>query len=261
MRFVYRISAHIILLGLILFISGPNSMAIDLVEPSTINDNTFILAVNRPPDSSWYKFWDLVYSEMFKRLNVQLQIKYFPMQRASVEAGIGRVDGEALRIYSYVDIHPNLVRVEEDLISEKIFAYVNRSSEIRELNGWDSLLNTTYRVNHIRGSKICRDNLSRVVYKENLSTITNAIQGLKKLSANRIDVYIASEPSVVSYIYNPQYDLYGKIRKAGLMESIKLYMYVHKRHKAFAPQFEKIIKNLKAEGLVAQYWNAAFQTR
>ncbi|MCP3892916.1 MAG: amino acid ABC transporter substrate-binding protein [Desulfobulbaceae bacterium] len=261
MRLVYRISINIILSGLILLLlfPAPNSGAGDQAEISTINNNTFVLAVNRPPDSSWYKFWDLAYTEIFKRLDVKLKIKYFPMKRASVEADVGRVDGEALRIYSYAAIHPNLVRVEEYLLSEKIVAYVNRSSEIRELKGWDSLLNTSYRVNYIRGSKICGDNLTRVVNKENLYTITNAIQGLRKLSTNRIDVYVASEPSVVSFISDPQNDLYGKIRKAGLMESINLYMYVHKRHKALAPQFAEIINNLKDESLVVRYWKTAFK--
>lgn len=260
MRLIYRISTIIILMGWLLLLPAPNSVAGNQAETSTINNNTFILAVNRPPDSSWYKFWGLVYTEMFKRLDIKLKIKYFPMKRASVEADVGRVDGEALRIYSYADIHPNLVRVEEYLLSENIYAYVNKSSGIRELRGWDSLLNTTYRVNYIRGSKICGDNLTRVVNKENLSTITTAIQGLKKLTVDRIDIYVASEPSVVSYISDPQNSLYGKIRKAGLMESVHLYMYVHKRHKALAPHFAEIINNLKIEGLVLQYWKTAFKT-
>ncbi len=258
MKLICRISSSIIVFGLIFLFPVPNSMAGDLTEASTIKNNTFVMAVNRPPDSSWYKFWDLVYTEMFKRLDVKLKIEYFPMKRASVVADTGKVDGEALRIYSYADIHPNLVRVEEHLLSEKINAYVARFSEIQVLKGWDSLKNTTYKINYIRGSKICGDNLMKVVNKRNLSTITNAIQGLKKLAKNRIDVYIASEPSVVSYMYDPKHGLQGKIRKAGLMESVNLYMYVHKRHKASAPRLTEIIRNLKTEGLVIQYWNSAF---
>jgi len=230
------------------------------MEAVTVKNNTFILAVNRPPESSWYKFWDLVYSEMFKRLDVKLKIKYFPMKRASIEADTGRVDGEALRIYSYANLHPNLVRVEEQLVSEKINAYVAKSSEIQELKEWNSFKNTTYEVNYIRGSKICEDNLTKVVDKENLSTITTAIQGLGKLARNRIDVYVASEPSVINYLNDPKYGLQSKIRKAGLMGEISLYMYVHKRYRASTPRFAEIIKRLKTEGLVEQYWEIAFVT-
>ncbi len=228
-------------------------------EATTLKDNTFIMAANRPEDSSRYKFWNLVYTEIFRRLDINLEMTYFPMKRASTEADSGMVDGEVERIYDYAAAHPNLVRVEEFLSLDNINAYVAASSNIQGLNGWDSLTNTSYWVEYTRGSKIDRDNLTRVVDKERLSSITTALQGLKKLAANRIDVFVCSEPTAIPNLQDPKHGLQGRIRKAGLMESVSLYMYVHKRHEALAPRISKIIKALKAEGLVEQYWNTAFK--
>lgn len=45
---------------------------------ATLKNNTFLMATNRPKEAPVYRWWELVYSEMFMRLNIRLVLKYFP---------------------------------------------------------------------------------------------------------------------------------------------------------------------------------------
>ena len=238
--------------------AGVTATAAESQEKSTsLAENRFIMAANRPEDSPVYIFWNLFYTEVFKRIGIQFELRYYPMKRATVELDKGRVDGEPVRIYSYADTHPNLRRVDESVYSMNVVAYATKSS-ISDLNGWESLRGRDYRVEYPRGMKISQDNLSKVVETDKLSEISEASQALKKLIANRIDVYIDDDIVITPLLRNPEFKKQGKIRTVGIMESVPLYMYVHKKHESVIPQLMESIRAVKAEGLVEHYHEIAF---
>ena len=220
-------------------------------------ENIFLMSINRPEGSPLYKWVELIYTEVFRRLNIKLEVMYHPLKRASIEANLGRVDGEPARIYAYGASYPNLVRVEESVFSMSVISYTADPST-SGLSDWESLRNTEYKVGYPKGMKICENNLLKVVKAERLFKVTETSHGLRMLAAGRIDLYVDDLNSANPILLNNEYDLKDKIHVAGIMEEVPLYMYVHKKHRSLIPKLEYAIKAVKSEGFIGKYNKIAF---
>lgn len=194
-------------------------------EP-VLKDNIFVMAFIRPENDYLGKLWRLTYTEVFKRLSIKVEFRDYPPKRASIEADAGNVDGEPGRPYQYSAEYPNLIRVEEILFFLNFSAFTAKDS-IPPLKGWDSLKGTNYKVEYRRGVMICEVNLSKIMGKENLSDVTEPIQGLKKIVSGRTDLFVYDEAWILPLLQTPEFKD-SKIRSVGLMESVHLYPYLHK---------------------------------
>ena len=217
----------------------------------------FLLAINRPEGSLAYTYLNLIYSEVFKRLNMEFKIKYIPLKRGFANVASGKFDGETTRVYKYQDSHPTLIRVTEPLYSTNVSAFALSDFKTR-LNGWNSLIGHHYKVEYPRGVYISELNLNKVVPAENLSKIKTASQGIQKLLRNRTDIFIDDE-LVVYPLLNALKDLYPqKIHQVGVMEPVPLYMYIHEKNKWLEPHLSKIITEMKDENLMKKYRKIVF---
>lgn len=216
-----------------------------------LKDNTFVMATIRPETQHFGRWQRLVYSEIFRHLGIKVEFRDYPSKRASMEADAGNVDGEPARPYQYTDEYQNLIRVEE-VIFNIAYAAFSAQASIPQLNGWESLRGTHYKVEYMRGIRTTESNLSRVVKKENLSDVTEPVQGLKKLISERVDLFVDNESVILTLLQTPEFKN-SKIRMVGVMDSVPLYPYLHKKHAALAPKMVEIIKAMKAEGLIEQY--------
>lgn len=221
------------------------------------NERPFFMAINRPEGSLAYQFLNLIYSEVFRRLDIELEMEYRPLKRGYVEVIYGKFDGETTRIREYEDKHPTLIRVKEALYSTNVSAFALKP-HIEEISGWQSLAGTDYLVEYPRGVVISEINLSKVVDPDNLSTVTTAEQGLKKLLLGRTDIYVGDD-LVVYPLLKKLSTTYGRgVRKLGVLESVPLFMYVHEKNKYMEPIFREAIKEVKADGLIDQYRKIVF---
>jgi polar amino acid transport system substrate-binding protein len=216
-----------------------------------LKDNTFVMAFNRSGTQHSGKLRRLIYTEVFKRLGIKAEFREYPSKRASIEAESGNIDGEAIRPRQYGAEHPNLIRVEESLFPMNLSAFTANDS-IPPMKGWESFKGTNYRVEYRRGLIVCEHNLSKFVSKENLSDVTEPEQGLKKLISGRTDLFIYDEEWVRTALNTPEFKD-SKIRFVGLIESLDVYPYLHKKHASLVPKMAEIIKAMKAEGLIEQY--------
>ncbi len=240
---------NIIIFLLIVMFSVHNAICQE--SAPALKDNTFVLAMLRAENDHLGKWQRLTYTEIFKRLGMKIEFRDYPAKRAGIEADAGNVDGEPGRIFSYADEHPNLIRVEESPFSLNFSAFAVKDS-IPQLSGWDSLKGTKYKVEYQRGIKICEINLPKVVSRENLSDVTEAEQGLKKLISGRTDLFVYDEIGLLILLKRPEFKD-SNVRLVGVMESGVIYPYLHKKHAALAPKMAEIIKAMKAEGLIEQY--------
>jgi len=214
-------------------------------------DNTFVMAFTRLETTHSGKWQRLIYTEIFRRLGVKAEFRDYPSKRAIIESDAGNVDGDAVRPYQYAAEHPNLIRVEESLFSITHCAFTANDS-IPQLNGWDSLKGTNYKVEYRRGVTVCEKNLSKVVKAENLSDVTEAEQGLKKLISGRTDLFIYDEEWMQTALQTPEFKG-SKVRSVGFMQSVDIHGYLHKKHAALALKMAEVIKAMKTEGLIEQY--------
>lgn len=218
-------------------------------------ENQIVLVSQKHQESPAGTFLNQVYTEAFKRLGMMFVYKQFPAQRASFMSDSGEVDGELSRIYSYNEIHPNVIRVEEPHWSSGFIAVAAVPSI--QLAGWESLKKTNYMVNYRRGIKGCEINLPKVVKPENLEIVDSPSQGFKKLLVGWADIFIGSEMDIVSLIELDDEFRNSDLRIVGVMEKFTGHAFLHKKHKEIVPKLSGILKEMKKEGLFKKYRNTA----
>jgi len=209
------------------------------------------MASPRQETSNDGKTLKLIYTEAFKRMGIELVYVFYPAKRASIMAAKGKIDGELARVYSYNDKLENLIRVEEPIFPVRFSAFTT-NPEI-ELNGWESLRGTDYKVEYMRGIKRCAIKFSKVIKKENLSEVSHWSQGLRKIIAKRTDIYVEVERTVFRALKTEEFKN-ANIRIAGVVEEVNLYTFLNKKYANLVPQLAAILKEMKDEGTIKILW-------
>jgi polar amino acid transport system substrate-binding protein len=201
---------------------------------------------------------ELIYREAFRRLGYQFQYLAVPARRASVLADSGKVDGEIHRIAYYGKEHRSLVRVEEPHFAAVFSAYASRPLTLS--NGWDSLRHTAYRVEYRMGNLKCETELPRRVDPARLSSVAHSTLGLRKLAAGRTDLYIDGELLVEATLTSAEFRS-TSIHKVATMEQINGYAFLHPKHRALAVRLAATLAQMKREGTIERFRNAALATQ
>ena len=209
----------------------------------------------RSENSYLGKFAKMIYTEAFKRMGKELEVRHFPAKPCSLLSDKGEVGGEVMRVHDYNNIHPNLLRVEESPFSIRWSAFAV-DDKIR-LNGWESLKSTDYKVEYMLGNKKPHEKLTEIVKRENLSTIKRWPLGLKKLIKGRTDIYIEIEDTITKALKRDEFRNSG-IKLVGLMEENSIHAFLHKKHKTLVSKLSEILKKMREEGIIEKYKAEAF---
>jgi polar amino acid transport system substrate-binding protein len=201
---------------------------------------------------------ELTYREAFRRLGYDFNYVDAPAKRATAMAEHGEVDGEIHRIGAYGKDHPDLVRVEESHFAGVFAAYASRPLALA--NGWDSLKNTSYRVEYRMGALKTEQELPPRVDAARLSAVNQTVLGLRKLIAGRTDIYIDGELPVDAALKSAEF-LGAPIQKVAVMEQLNAHAFLHARHRALAGRLSATLAQMKREGLIVKYRQAAMDTQ
>lgn len=123
-----------------------------------------------------------------------------------------------------------------------------------KLNGWKSLKNNSYNVEHRRGVKKTTEELPKFVSLDRLSDINSIPNGIGKLLMGSTDIYIEPEAGVFEYFGTEEYQRLSQkkgvsVHKVGVMETVRSHLWLHKKHRELAPQLSDILRDMKKEGL------------
>ncbi|WP_319521289.1 transporter substrate-binding domain-containing protein [uncultured Desulfosarcina sp.] len=215
------------------------------------------MATIQGPAEYYGKWGELIYTEAFRRLDVDLVIQAFPLERANRMVSRKQVDGDLGRSFAFHDSYPHLIQVEEVPFSMNLSAFA-LNPDIR-IDGWESLKSTKYRVEYLLGSKLLPGKLAPIVDPERLSTVTHWVQGLKKLMAGRTDIFIEAEGVVLYYLANDPYFKDAEIHVAGVLLESPVYAYLQPEHAELALRLSGVLKEMKEEGVVAKFQQAAIE--
>ena len=235
---------------LLLLLSGLSYADSSGAKSSAPTGGKITLVLPRKPDNFLAKWLNMVYTEAFRRLNMEFVYKYTSPKRCMLLSDSGKVDGELWRVYDYSSVHSNLIRVEESPFSNRFCAYAT-APDIK-LNGWESLRDTDYKVDYRRGQKKTHEKLPGIVRKENLSTINHWTHGLKRLIAGRTDIYVDIEWTIKDALKADEFEN-SNIHIVGVMEEMTSHAFLHKKHKELAPKLSAVLKEMKNEGLIEKY--------
>ncbi|BBO78759.1 hypothetical protein DSCW_61760 [Desulfosarcina widdelii] len=216
-----------------------------------------VMATIQGPTDYYGKWGELIYTEAFRRLNVNLVIKVYPLERANLMVSRKQVDGDIGRSLAFYESYPHLIQVQEFPFSMKLSAFAVDPA-IR-IDGWESLRKTPYRVEYLLGSKLLPKKLAPLVDPEKLSSVTHWVQGLKKLMAGRTDIFLEAEGIVLYYLENDAYFKDAPIRIAGVLLESPVHAYLQPEHAELALHLSGVLKEMKAEGIIEKFQQEAIE--
>ncbi|SHO55713.1 substrate-binding periplasmic protein [Vibrio quintilis] len=241
-------------LWLIFLLISPALKAHAAETAGTVSNKPFLIAMYPGANELQSQLITRIYHELFTRLGITVNVQPFPMKRASVQADDGKIDGEAIRIRNYSQMHPNLRLIDFPVVQVVFVAYARRSHQIRLEDGWDSLIDSDYMVGYRRGIVYSEQILKKHINPERLNESKSAEQGLLKLIHGRIDLFVYPLGHFVSH-----QDLQESTEVVSVLETVPLYLYVHKRHEALIPDIEQSLIDMRAEGRMMELCTQVYQ--
>lgn len=168
-----------------------------------------------------------IMDSIYKRIGHNLTIVRFPAKRSLVEANLGTVNGELIRVESVGELASNLIRIPYAIGSLKAVAITRADHPI---------------IQNMAGLKDKRVGILRgVEFTENLTNgldrqALNSIEGLFDiLLSKRVDVILFPELDAKQYI--KFHDLKDKLVMSDLpIMEVELFHFVHKNSKDLADQ-------------------------
>jgi polar amino acid transport system substrate-binding protein len=184
-------------------------------------------------------FQDRVVTEVFRRIGLKGEVRqYSASKRALVNANANVDHGVAMRVKGLEKRFPNLVRVEEQLISNDFVAY-SRDLKLATTS-WNSMAD--HPLAYIHGWVIFERNLPKNQVKY---AVAKPGQMFDMLSKKRVDMILyerwqglrrAKDTGVSVVVHEPP------------LASVAMYMYVHKEHASLAPKLAAALKEMKQDG-------------
>ena len=237
-----------------------------MINLLTVNNNwaisdqkkqALVFSIHQPENTQVYRWMNLVYNDLFSRLNMSVTLIYLPPKRATAYAKLGKIDGEIGRVASYAEEVENQIIVNEAIYSLDMVAYIRRSAKIKHFEGWKSLANRGLKVDYLRGIAIAVKNLSPLIPPKDLKIVDTMKQGFLRIKEGRADVFVASNHSAEDVLSSLEYK--GEILNGGILESVGLYPHLHIRHRELVPHIANAIKGMKEEGLIVKYRQQALK--
>ncbi len=196
------------------------------------------------------KFLKLFYTEAFKRMGRTFVYKYYPVIRGGKMLSSGRVDGELAQLHKFSEENPNLIRVEEPILTIKVSAFATdqniRLKKLSDLSEKDYIVEYVFGTTGFTNEGIPTMQEGKIIHVYHWST------GLKNLAAGRTDLFLSVERTVLGALKNGRYNNVP-IYIAGIMEVHTLHTFFHKKHKDLALLLSEVLKKMKKEGIIEKY--------
>lgn len=183
---------------------------------------------------------ELVMKEIYKKLNIEMQLDKHPGNRALSLADGGKVDGELLRTPAIESITSNLVRIPTPIAHINYTAYTKKAKTFT-INDWNSL--KPYKVGIIRGIKLVEER-SRFLNPD----VISAPQSLfKMLYLERTDVVVFTEFDGLFML--KKVNLHNEITKLSPpLEVVPTYHYLHRKNPELIKKLSALMQEMEASG-------------
>lgn len=225
---------------------APASAWDDAPNPTKIRQK-IVMVYTRPEPNPMVCFTKKLFSEAFSRLGITLETHFAPAARASSLVSTGQVDGDLSRVHKYDQLVDNIVRVEFPNRTTRFAAYANSPITLKT---WQDIRESDKRIVFMRGVAVAHKALDGLP-PERLHVVPAANDGFELLNARRADIFIGLD-WLGDKILREQYAASG-IHKAGVIETITLHAFLHKKHELLAPKLADSLRALKNDGALAAF--------
>jgi polar amino acid transport system substrate-binding protein len=189
-------------------------------------------------------FIDLVTKEMFKRIDLSVNISLIPAERALINVDQGVDDGLVQRVGGLHKQYPRTFHLEEKTMDLDFSAFTRRGNPA--ITDWQDF--APYSVGLITGWKIYEKNLEN---HPNLIKVKEPRQLFELLQNGRVD-----------YVLLTKWNGLGIMREMGMSADFMLvepplaveamYLYLNEKHANLAEPLTKALREIKTDGTYAR---------
>lgn len=179
---------------------------------------------------------------IFVNAGLELDIAPMPAERARMEVVQGRRDGDILRIFSYGESNPSLLRVPTPYYEVKTTAFAKEANNI-QIRDKSDLAN--YRIAIVRGVQTTKD---LTLGLDNVMEFTRLEQAIRFVEADRADIFITSEIAAYSLLNQLNIPDMEAVYQAN---SEPLYLYLNPFHRDALEKIDRSIQTLQNTGQLA----------
>jgi polar amino acid transport system substrate-binding protein len=183
-------------------------------------------------------FIDQLAREMFKRIDVEVEVTRVPSERSLINVNAGLDDGDLFRVAGLEKEYPNLVLVPEKMLDNDFVVFTKRK-DIR-IRTWDDL--KPYAVAFVTGWKPYELNVKGT---RDLTKTPSIHELLPLLENGRADLvlmdrwqggWIAKQQGYTGRVLDPP------------LARFEEFMYLNKKHAALASKAANALAGMKADG-------------
>lgn len=225
-------------LGLCLFLS--------LFSDASKADEKFVLATGATapwgPGDNADGYLKHVALEVFRRINIEVEVIYLPPERALVNVNNGKIDGDIFRISGIEKKYTNLIMVPEPIAIFEFTGFILSGETSINFSGWSSL--ETHSVGLIQGWKY---------YENNITTNTNIVKVSKAelliglLRDKKVDVILYERWMALHFAKKLNVPL-QRFKKT--LAAMPMHIYLHKKHAVLVPEISSELAKMKADGTI-----------
>ncbi|MDF2178495.1 transporter substrate-binding domain-containing protein [Aliiglaciecola sp. CAU 1673] len=186
----------------------------------------------------------IVLPQLYAKLDIQITITPLPGKRAEHNVVNGQLDGEIMRIYSYGDENPNMVRVPTAYYFLETMPFVSASRNLR-IEDQEHL--QQFIIGKVRGVKHTNNMTAGMPRVHDFDTTEEM---MRLVEQGLIDVALTSQLNGVVTL--TAMDSNRLIATTPPLDKQDLYHYIHQRHKTLVPRIDKVIAQSIANGELAK---------
>jgi len=190
------------------------------------------------------KIGKIIISEVYNKLNIEVEITPLPGIRAQVEAATGSKDGEIMRIWTYGLETPTTIRVPTPYYYLETMAFIKVNSGI-EIDNKEDLRH--YSLVKVRGVKHT-NNITEGM--PDVYTIGSTEQMMEFLNDGRADVALTN--TVDGLMALQKLGFTGIVPLDKPLAVLNLYHYIHSDHLELVQEVDAAIKEMKGNGQLKQ---------
>ena len=196
------------------------------------------IVLNSMPNSLISEISIAILKEAYKKLDIEVERKVLPEERALKMSNSGAVDGEDIRVAALQPILNNLIMIPIVISSVENCA-LSKDSDIK-IDGWESL--RTYSIATVRGIKIIEKNTEGF----NRKLLTKIEQCFYMLEKDRVDIIIYDKLSSSELIKKKGYKGINILEPPLL--KVDLYHYLHKKNIDLVDDITSVLESMKESG-------------
>lgn len=178
----------------------------------------------------------LVMEDIYKRLNISMELVHLPGKRAVTQVSTGNLDGALVRSAQITDHYPDMVSIPVPIDRVEVAAFARQPS--LPISDWEGL--SPYRIGILRGLMLIEEH-TRHLPREIVSTPDNLFQMLDR---GRVDIVVFLKQDGERLIAeHPIWDLFVYD-----LDSLPVYHFLHRKHSGLIEEMTALMIKMAHNG-------------